>query len=259
MSKVFLIILISFSIIYSQNQSTKSDKIIKSDGTVINCKIISVDANNIEYKPEGAVPFRIIRRKDVLLIKYSNGEVVKFTESDNKIVQNNPVSKRESGFYDSNGSRIYKLMLHSDKYSADTENRHFWVHPPLSSDALHLLGPEIYYDDGAGNKKNITVAWSIFFNALLEFDGIKILIVNIGKPNLSISEFSAFSTFNINDGTSVVSQKNIPGFATREARTFDLDPLRYGGHIILPKLMLYDLIYQGGSVDFKIDYYLEFN
>jgi|GEM_PF-5337358 len=87
-AKMLFSILISFFCfeICAQESKNSWDVILKTDDTSIQCKIIKVTDDNIEYKPNSKKPFLIIPRSDVKSIIYSDGAVVSF-EKPKKVEQ----------------------------------------------------------------------------------------------------------------------------------------------------------------------------
>jgi hypothetical protein len=78
MKKFQMALIVKCLLLISINsQAQNGDVITKKDGTTIKGKVIQVTEAAIEIDPEGDIPFQIIKRSDVALIKYSNGTEVK--------------------------------------------------------------------------------------------------------------------------------------------------------------------------------------
>jgi hypothetical protein len=76
-NSVLILLLTMFSaLVLSQTNKPGSDKIVLNDGKILNCKVLTVTAENVEIDPEGSIPFEILKRSTVNTIIYSNGTVV---------------------------------------------------------------------------------------------------------------------------------------------------------------------------------------
>jgi len=112
--KHVLLLVLVISLSNAQGQNNISDTILKKDNTSIQCKILKVTDDNIEYKSRAKKRFLIIPRKDVISIIYSDGTVVPISnqEKENKtenINLNNLPQEREEICRSCNGSGIERV------------------------------------------------------------------------------------------------------------------------------------------------------
>ncbi|MDH5720733.1 MAG: autotransporter outer membrane beta-barrel domain-containing protein [Spirochaetia bacterium] len=75
--KIFSFILFFF-IFYS---NLFSDEIRLKDGSTIKGKVLRVSANNVEYDPEGDIPFDMVPRSSIKNIVYDNDKIINFDDS----------------------------------------------------------------------------------------------------------------------------------------------------------------------------------
>lgn len=61
-------------------QDNQQHKVIKTDGTILSGKVLSVQPSTIEFDPAGDIPFIIVRRSEVKAIVYPDGTTVSFND-----------------------------------------------------------------------------------------------------------------------------------------------------------------------------------
>lgn len=100
------------------------DKLIKKDGTLIECKVLRFLNGNVEINPKDEkVPFLLFPEKDVKMIIYSNNEIRTFDSNINKTETNvngyNEINElyRYSGIlgYEAIGSTLEEFEIYSVK------------------------------------------------------------------------------------------------------------------------------------------------
>ena len=79
-----LLLFIVFLLLVTSNTVVAQDKIIKSDNSIIEGKVLSVKEANIEIDPSGEKPFLLVPRDEVKMIIYEDNTVVDFEGSRNK-------------------------------------------------------------------------------------------------------------------------------------------------------------------------------
>lgn len=83
---------IAFILAFAFAAAASADTIHLKNGETLSGKILRVSETNIEYDPDGEIPFDTVRRDDVVKMVYSNGKSVIFSEpEDSHSVQSGTV------------------------------------------------------------------------------------------------------------------------------------------------------------------------
>lgn len=243
-------------------QNSIGDKIITKEGITINCKIIKVDANDIEYSAKN-LPFKKISRQDVLLIKYKNGEVVNFSETKTVVEDVKPkITYMSRGFY-KDGIILDNLNLYPPGIKINFNRNENKVHIDNSMipDYLNTSLYGVSYQDGAGNEARISkIRWSFDFTVKINMDGVKLLIVGFGKPWLAIYDFYLTIHFDLDNGETKTFKSSYPGFESRdELKICEFEKIRLFNQIITPKVKFFDLKMDTSDGSYTNEIILSFN
>ncbi len=86
-----------------------ADSIHLHGGKIIKCKVIKTEGDYVEFDPEGDVPFDIIAKNEIKLIKYDNGQIERFSCMQGCCVSPYPMLKTYPSFYIGFGSGMGPL------------------------------------------------------------------------------------------------------------------------------------------------------